>query len=300
MFTLIGIADMCLWFKKAILSQQDKSFYHGIANPYYLGMLLTKNNNKMKINIYLIAIAVLLFTACDKKELNLKEQQITQLKDQIETMKSTNVALLERMSDLSVVSKTGAESIQKSLENISRQTAYIENLNKKVQSKDSVNLALVMNLKRSLSDINDSDIQVEVRGGLVHVSISDKLLFKSGSSTINSKARDVLGKIAVVLNDHYELQILVEGHTDNVPMNTGCIQDNWDLSVNRATAVVRSLANDHYVSPERLTAAGRSYFVPKEDNETALGRSKNRRTEIIIQPRLDQFFQLMESPEPLN
>lgn len=251
---------------------------------------------------YLIPIFALflLCTSCENKELNLKDQQINQLQEQIEIMKSTNAGLLDRMSDLSVVSKTGAESIQKSLENISRQTAYIEDLNKKVQSKDSVNLALVMNLKRSLSDINDSDIQVEVRGGLVHVSISDKLLFKSGSSMINAKAKEVLGKIASVINDHYELEVMVEGHTDNVPMNNGCIEDNWDLSVKRATAVVRSLANDHYVDPTRLTAAGRSSYIPKEDNETADGRSKNRRTEIIIQPRLDQFFQLLEEPETLD
>lgn len=254
----------------------------------------------MKANIYIIIFITVVFASCDDKELNLKDQQIHTLKEQIETMKSTNAGLLDRMSDLSVVSKTGAESIQKSLENISRQTAYIEDLNKKVQSKDSVNLALVMNLKRSLSDINDSDIQVEVRGGLVHVSISDKLLFKSGSSTINAPARGVLGKIASVINDHSDLEILVEGHTDNVPMNNGCIEDNWDLSVKRATAVVRSLANDHYVSPERLTAAGRSYYIPKNDNDTAEGRSKNRRTEIVIQPRLDQFFQLMEAPEALD
>lgn len=251
-------------------------------------------------NLILIMVLFVSLTSCDKTELNLKDQQIDQLKEQIETMKTTNASLLERMSDLSVVSKTGAESIQKSLENISRQTAYIEKLNKKVQSKDSLNLALVMNLKRSLADINDSDIQVEVRGGLVHVSISDKLLFKSGSSTINTRAQDVLAKIATVLSDHYELQILVEGHTDNVPMNNGCIEDNWDLSVKRATAVVRSLANDHYLDPERLTAAGRSYYGPKDDNETAEGRSKNRRTEIIIQPRLDQFFQLMETSTPLD
>jgi chemotaxis protein MotB len=254
----------------------------------------------MKVNIYLIAIAVFLFTACENKELNLKDQHIDQLKEQIEIMKSTNTGLLDRMSDLSVVSKTGAESIQKSLENISRQTAYIEDLNKKVQSKDSVNLSLVMNLKRSLSNINDTDIQVEVRGGLVHVSISDKLLFKSGSFTIASKAEEVLAKIASVLNDHNELQVMVEGHTDDVPMNNGCIEDNWDLSVKRATAVVRNLANYHYVNPERLTAAGRSFYIPKTDNETNEGRSKNRRTEIIIQPRLDQFFQLMESPETLD
>lgn len=254
----------------------------------------------MKNLLPILAIAIFTLASCENKEALLKDDQIAQLQDQIETMKSTNAGLLDRMSDLSVVSKTGAESIQKSLENISRQTAYIEDLNKKVQSKDSVNLSLVMNLKRSLSNINDTDIQVEVRGGLVHVSISDKLLFKSGSSAINKKADDVLSKIASVINDHDQLQVLVEGHTDNVPMNTSCISDNWDLSVKRATAVVRSLSEKHYVSPERLTAAGRSSYVPKDDNDTAEGRSKNRRTEIIIQPRLDQFFQLMEAPEALN
>jgi len=254
----------------------------------------------MKNLLPILAIALITLVSCENKEAMLKSEQIVQLQDQIETLKSTNAGLLDRMSDLSVVSRTGAESIQKSLENISRQSEYIEDLNKRVQSKDSVNLSLVMNLKRSLSNINDTDIQVEVKGGLVHVSISDKLLFKSGSSSINQKAEDVLAKIASVINDHDQLQVLVEGHTDNVPMNNGCIEDNWDLSVKRATAVVRSLANEHYVSPERLTAAGRSSYLPKDDNETSSGRSKNRRTEIIIQPRLDQFFQLMESPEALN
>lgn len=265
-----------------------------------MSLIINLKNEVMKIQIILSVLVLILFSACNKKELSLKEQQINQLKEQIEIMKSTNAGLLDRMSDLSVVSKTGAESIQKSLENISRQTAYIEDLNKKVQSKDSVNLTLVMNLKRSLSNINDTDIQVEVRGGLVHVSISDKLLFKSGSSTITTKAEEVLAKIASVLNDHNELQVLVEGHTDNVPMNNGCIEDNWDLSVKRATAVVRNLANYHYVNPERLTAAGRSFYIPKTENDTPEGRSKNRRTEIIIQPGLDQFFQLLESPETLN
>jgi len=254
----------------------------------------------MKNHIFYLSIAVLTFASCKNEQMELKDQQIQQMQDQIETLKSTNAGLLDRMSDLSVVSKTGAESIQKSLENISKQTAYIESLNKKMQTKDSVNLALVMNLKRSLADINDEDIQVEVKGGLVHVSISDKLLFKSGSSVIQSEAQEVLGKIASVINDHDQLQVLVEGHTDNVPMSTSCITDNWDLSVKRATSVVRTLAEEYYVAPERLTAAGRSYYIPKSDNDTASGRSKNRRTEIIIQPRLDQFFQLLEAPENLN
>ena len=251
--------------------------------------------------IFLISFTfILFFTSCKNKEVELQKEQIEALKEQIDVLKSTNEGLLNRMSDLSVVSKTGAESIKRSLENINKQTEYIQELNEKMQTKDSVNLALVMNLKRSLSDINDEDIKVEVRGGLVHVSISDQLLFASGSSKINPKANAVLGKIATVLNDHKDLQVLVEGHTDNVPMHTECIEDNWDLSVKRATSVVRSLSNQHSISPSRLTAAGRANYVPLADNDTAAGRSKNRRTEIIIQPRLDQFFQLLEAPESMT
>ena len=235
-----------------------------------------------------------------KSELALKSDQVTQLKQQIDHLQKTNGSLLDRMSDLSIVSKAGAKSIEKSLESLSNQYDFIQDLTTKIQTKDSLNLALVLNLKRSLSNINDEDILVEVRGGLVHVSISDKLLFKSGSSTISRDAREVLGKIAGIINDHEDLEVMVEGHTDDIPMNNDCIADNWDLSVKRATAVVRMLQNDHYVEASRMTAAGRSEFVPKSDNETALGRSANRRTEIVLAPRMDQFFKLLEAPELMN
>ena len=235
-----------------------------------------------------------------KSELALKSDQVTQLKQQIDHLQKTNGSLLDRMSDLSIVSKAGAKSIEKSLESLSNQYDFIQDLTTKIQTKDSLNLALVLNLKRSLSNINDEDILVEVRGGLVHVSISDKLLFKSGSSTISRDAREVLGKIAGIINDHEDLEVMVEGHTDDIPMNNDCIADNWDLSVKRATAVVRMLQNDHYVEASRMTAAGRSEFVPKSDNETALGRSANRRTEIVLAPRMDQFFKLLEAPELIN
>lgn len=231
-----------------------------------------------------------------EKEVALKDEQIAMLNQQLGHLQSTNGSLLDRMSDLSIVSKAGAESIQKSLESLSQQYDFIQNLTEKVQSKDSLNLALVMNLKRSLSNINDDDIQVEVRGGIVHVSISDKLLFKSGSFRIGNQAKEVLEKIASVVNDHEELQILVEGHTDDVPMGGEGMIDNWDLSVKRATSVVRVLQNEYYVSPERMTAAGRSEYLPKADNDSPSGRSMNRRTEIIITPRMDQFFKLLEAP----
>lgn len=221
---------------------------------------------------------------------------IQQLEAQIENLQGTNAALLDRMADLSIVNKEGAESIKRSLESINAQTKYIQELTSSIQLKDSLNLALVMNLKRSLSDLNDQDIQVEVRGGVVYVSIADRLLFRSGSSEISPRADEILGKVAKVVNDHKDLDVMVEGHTDNVPISTSCVADNWDLSVKRATAVVRVLQNKHSVAPERITAAGRSEYIPKTPNSTADGRSINRRTEIVLTPRLDQFFKLLESP----
>lgn len=258
----------------------------------------------MKNPAVLVTITFLIaFSSCNKgkikdleNQLMLKDQELAQMRQQTEYLQKTNGSLLDRMADLSIVSKAGAESIQHSLESLSQQYDFIQDLTSKIHSKDSLNLALVMNLKRSLLDINDQDVQVEVRGGLVHVSISDKLLFQSGSSKISSAAQEVLGKIALVLNDHKELQVIVEGHTDNVPISNSCIADNWDLSVKRATSIVRVLENEHYVAPERLTAAGRSQYIPKADNETSAGRSINRRTEIVITPKMDQFFKLLETP----
>ena len=216
---------------------------------------------------------------------------------QVEYFKSTNTNLLERLSDLSVVSKFGAESIKKSLEALNEQNKYIKDLTSSMQRKDSINLALVMNLKRSLDDFDDEDINIEVKKGVVYVSISDKMLFKSGSYTINEAAKEVIGKIAKIFNDHTELDILVEGHTDTVPIHTTCMEDNWDLSAKRATSIVRLMQTTFDVKPERMTAGGRSEYVPKTTNETAKGRAINRRTEIIILPELDQFFELLEPPK---
>lgn len=222
------------------------------------------------------------------------------LNEQLQYMKTTNTDLLDRMSDLSVISKTGAESIKKSLEAINQQSGYIQELNKSINRKDSTNLALVMNLKRSLGNINDEDVTIEVKKGVVYVSLSDKMLFNSGSSQVLPRAHDVLSKIAKVVNDHRELDILVEGHTDNVPISNSCVTDNWDLSVKRATAVVRILQNKYNVAPNRMTAGGRSEFSPKTSNDSAYNRSINRRTEIIILPKLDEFFELNTLPETPN
>lgn len=220
--------------------------------------------------------------------------RLSTLEKENEYLKNSNTSLLDRLSDLSVLSQSGAENIKKSLEALNEQNKYIKDLTGRMQAKDSMNLALVMNLKRSLNDVNDEDVTVEVKKGVVYISLSDKMLFKSGSYDIQARAETVLGKIAKVVNDHNDLDILVEGHTDNVPINTACLKDNWDLSAMRATAVVRSLQRKYGVAPERMTAGGRSEYVPKANNATADGKSLNRRTEIVILPKLDQFFQLLE------
>jgi chemotaxis protein MotB len=220
-----------------------------------------------------------------------KEQE---MKSQMDFLRENNAQLLNRLSDLSVVSKTGAESIKKSLETMEEQGKYIKDLTASLQRKDSLNLQLVMNLKKSLDNINDDDVNIEVKKGVVFISLSDKLLFKSGSYEINKSADNVLAKIAKVVNDHKDIEILVEGHTDNVPMKNDCMKDNWDLSVMRSTSIVRSLQSKYGVDPKRMTAGGRSEFLPKTSNENTAGRSTNRRTEIIITPKLDQFFELMK------
>lgn len=229
-------------------------------------------------------------------QLDNEKGKVDALTSEVDYLKTTNTNLLDRLSDLSVISKAGADNIKKSLEAINAQNTRIKELTDQVQTKDSVNLALVVNLKRSLDNINDEDVSIEVKKGVVYISISDKMLFESGSYRIAGKAEEVLGKIARIVNDHKELEVLVEGHTDNVPIKNSCVQDNWDLSALRATAVVRVLQESYAVAPSRLTAGGRAQYVPKTTNETSAGRSENRRTDIILLPKLDQFFQLLEPP----
>ncbi|MES2796831.1 MAG: OmpA family protein [Bacteroidota bacterium] len=220
--------------------------------------------------------------------------QVKLLQEQIDYLKKTNTNLLDRLSELSVVNKTGAENMKRTLDALNEQSRYIKDLTSSVQRKDSLNLALVMNLKNSLSNIQSSDVNVEVKKGLVYISISDQLLFNTASSTINAQAEEVLGKVAKVLNEHAELDLIVEGHTDNIPIVNENIIDNWDLSAKRAIAVVRLLQNKFAIAPQRMIAGGRSEYQPKASNDTDLGKAQNRRTEIIVTPKLDQFFQLLD------
>lgn len=226
--------------------------------------------------------------------LSVCEEKKASFKDQINTLKNTNAALLSSQGDLATISKKGAQNLERSLESIKEKDLQIKTMRDAINKKDSVTLALVTSLKGALDDINDEDIQISVEKGVVFVSISDKLLFGSGSYKLTSDAKRVLGKVAKVVKDKSDFDFMVEGHTDNVPISRDCFEDNWDLSTKRATSVVRVLQNDYNVDPKRMTAAGRSEYLPISDNETKAGRAKNRRTRIVVLPKLDQFFGMIE------
>src|SRR5258708_11419885 len=160
--------------------------------------------------------------------------------------------------------------------------------------KDSLNMALVNNLKGAVGDLNDKDINIKVDKGVVYIDISDKLLFNSGEYNVTPQAQEVLGKVAKVLKNQPDIEFMVEGHTDNKPYRRGPLLDNWDLSVKRATAVIRILQNKYGLEPAHMAAAGRSEYVPVASNDSPDGRAQNRRTRIVILPQLDQFFKLLE------
>jgi chemotaxis protein MotB len=149
-------------------------------------------------------------------------------------------------------------------------------------------------LKGAVGNLDDKDINIKVDKGVVYIDISDKLLFKSGKYQVTDEAKTVLGKVALVLKNQPDIEFMVEGHTDNVPYHNGVLLDNWDLSVKRATAVVRILQNQYGLDPVKMSAAGRSEYVPVTTNDTPEGRAANRRTRIVILPQLDQFFKLLE------
>ncbi len=215
------------------------------------------------------------------------------LADQVEYLKKSSNEVLNTLQDMSVLSGKQAESMKESMKTLSEREAYIKDLQSAIQRKDSLNLNLVLNLKKSLGNVNDEDINIKVEKGVVYIDISDKLLFNSGKYIVTEKAKSVLGKIANVLNAHPELDVMVEGHTDSVPIHNDILADNWDLSVKRATSVVRILEQQYKISPIRMTAAGHGKFDPIAENTTAAGRALNRRTRIIVLPQLDQFFKLL-------
>jgi len=222
------------------------------------------------------------------------EAELKTLKEQVTFLSNNNQDLINTMGNLTTLSQKGADNLEKSLESMKEKDLTINTMRDAVTRRDSVTLALVTSLKGTFIDINDKDIEINVEKGVVFISISDKLLFNSGSYVVSERAKEVLGKVAKVVLDKPEIEFLVEGHTDDQSIQNEVILDNWDLSVKRATSVVRVLQNDFGVQPERMTAAGRSYYVPVVDNDTPENRSKNRRTRIVVLPKLDQFYDLIE------
>jgi chemotaxis protein MotB len=223
------------------------------------------------------------------------EGQVADLNKQIGFLKENNTQALKQLEDLSVVSTSQAESIRKSLDAIGGKDAQIRDMQQALARKDSLNMALVMNLKGAIGNMSDSDVNIKVEKGVVFIDISDRMLFKSGSYNVTKNAKEVLGKVAQVLKGQSQIEFMVEGHTDNKMLHSSeSMKDNWDLSVKRATSVVRILAKDYGLDPTHITAAGRSEFVPIASNDSKEGRAANRRTRIVILPQLDQFFTLLE------
>ncbi|MFN4286435.1 MAG: OmpA family protein [Lacibacter sp.] len=230
-----------------------------------------------------------------QRDIDQLNNNINELNRELEFVRANYTQALTQLENLSVITKQQAESIRQSLENIGAKDAYIQTLQQQMAYKDSLNMVLVMNLKGAIGNIDDEDINIKVEKGVVFIDISDKLLFKSGRYDITDRAKVVLGKVALVLKNQPDIEFMVEGHTDNVPFRgNGVLLDNWDLSVKRATSVVRLLQRDYGLDPMKMAAAGRGEYHPVADNSTPEGKALNRRTRIVILPKLDQFFQLLE------
>ena len=234
----------------------------------------------------------LLNTATVKLNSCLKDRELLQSNNEL--LRKNNEGLLTNLGNMTMLTQKGADNLERSLESIKEKDLTIKNLRDAVTRRDSINLALVQSLKGVLGNLDDEDITVQVDKGVVYVSISDKMLFSSGSYNVTPRAREVLGKVAKVVNNKPDFEFMVEGHTDNVPIKNTCIKNNWDLSVLRATAVENILQNDFGVSPSRMTAAGRGEYVPVTSNSTPEGRAINRRTRIVVLPKLDQFYNMIE------
>jgi chemotaxis protein MotB len=226
--------------------------------------------------------------------LKLREEQINDLKEQIADIRSQRDAQLQQVEGLTQLSQSATQNIQETLSQLETKDRYIHLLQAAKTRTDSINLALAVNLKSVLPrGLDDEDVEVKVDKTVVFINLSDKMLYKSGSAEITDRANEVLGKIATIIESRPDVEVMVEGYTDNVPINTACIKDNWDLSVHRATSVVRALQKNHQIDPNRLIAAGRGEWNTLAPNDTEEGRSTNRRTRIIIMPKLDQFYDLL-------
>ena len=224
-----------------------------------------------------------------------EDTKVFTLTEQVKALKEDKKTALKQVENLTVLTQSSSDNIKNVISQLSEKDKYINGVREAMTQKDSLNLAIKYHLTQNLTDgIQDKDIEVNVEKTVVFISISDKLLFKSGSYNVTDNAYTILEKIAKVINDQPEMEVMIEGHTDATPIKRNIIQDNWDLSALRATSITRILQYKFGVQPNRLIAAGRSQYVPLAENDTPQNKAKNRRTKIIIMPKLNQFFNLLE------
>ena len=277
----------------------------------------------MKKNVFMMmAVAGLLLTSCAskkqltncqnenkslsaslqsaKEDLAAKNARVTSLEEQLAAQKKALVEsknayeALQKALDKSLSNASQNNvSIEKLVDQINESNQYIRHLVEVKSKSDSLNLVLQNNLTRSLSKEELKEVDVQVLKGVVYISLADNMLYKSGSYEINSRASETLSKIAKIIKDYKDYDVLIEGNTDNVPISRENIRNNWDLSCLRASSVVQALQNQYGVDPKRLTAGGRGEFNPIADNDTEVGKQRNRRTQIIITPKLDEFMDLI-------
>ena len=275
----------------------------------------------MKKSVFMMSlVAAVMFTSCaSKKDLEACQQEnkslqanYTDTKEKLAAATTRAASLEEQLKQQEKAYKALQRSLDKSLTNASQNNVSIEKLvdqinesNKyirhlvEVKSKsDSLNMVLTNNLTRSLSKEELKEVDVQVLKGVVYISLADNMLYKSGSYEINDRAAETLSKIAKIIKDYKDYDVLIEGNTDNVPISRENIRNNWDLSCLRAASVVQALQNDYGVDPKRLTAGGRGEYNPLQPNTTEVGKQRNRRTQIIITPKLDEFMELIgQAPE---
>lgn len=219
---------------------------------------------------------------------------ISDLKKQNEELKKSLADMKSTLDQSMANNQQGNVNIAKLVDEINASNKYIKELISAKSKSDSLNIALTNKLTRSLTNDELKDVDVKVLKGVVYISLADNMLFKSGSYEISDRAMETLSKIAKIIKDYSDYDVLVEGNTDNVPISRTNIRNNWDLSALRASSVVQCLQNDFGINPSRLSAAGRSEFNPIADNDSEVGKQRNRRTEIIITPKLDQFLDLID------
>ena len=236
-----------------------------------------------------------------KEQLAVSNERVANLEQQLQASKRDYARLQKSLDKSLTASNMTTMNISKLVDQINESNQYIRHLVEVKSKSDSLNMVLTNNLTRSLSKEELKEVDVQVLKGVVYISLADNMLYKSGSYEINDRAAETLSKIAKIIMDYSDYDVLVEGNTDNVPISRENIRNNWDLSCLRASSVVQYLQNNYGVDPKRLTAGGRGEYNPLTTNDTEVGKQRNRRTQIIITPKLDQFMELIEqAPEKEN